>query len=233
MTLDLRAVPAEVLAAARAGDKAALTAIFEQAAGVIRFYARKRARLGEELGELISIGNLAVFDALRTFSPTKGHFFGWLCWWLDGRMRGRDRNKSLPTVSTDDEGGPDVADETDLPDELLALHDDTLALRRAVARLPREERIAVRHFLEGLTLSASAAQRGASRETMRLALRSGISRLELELTGKASEASPLARRSPGPAQCGTRSRYNKGCRCAPCVRANRTYSLRWERKRAA
>lgn len=32
-----------------------------------------------------------------------------------------------------------------------------------------------------------------------------------------------------PSPHGTRSRYNKGCRCATCTRANRDYLERWRR----
>lgn len=237
MTLDLRHLPSHVLAAARAGDKGALTAIFEQAAGVIRFFARKRARPGEPLDELISIGNLAVFDALRTFRPGKGHFYGWLCWWLDGRLRTRARGKAFDIASLEDASVPESIDTTPLPDDLLGLHDDTLALRRALARLPPNQRTVVRGYLEGLGFAEMAARLGCTRQHANFLFRQGVERLQRELTGKTT--APAARilashrggRGQPPPKCGTRARYGKGCRCVPCVLANRAYSLRWERNR--
>jgi len=237
VTLDLRHLPSDVLAAARAGDKAALTAIFTEAAGVVRFFARKRARPGEPLDELISIGNLAVFDALRTYRPGKGQFYGWLCCWLDGRLRTRARGKAFDVASLEDVGVPEASDTTPLPDELLALHDDTLALRRALARLPSNQRTVVRGYLEGLGFAEMAARLGCTRQHASFLFRQGLERLQRELAGGA--AAPVAPaltprrggRGQPPPKCGTRARYGKGCRCVPCVLANRAYSLRWERNR--
>jgi RNA polymerase sigma factor (sigma-70 family) len=163
---DVRNLSDETLARAKSGDRVAMAEVFRAAEGLIRWRA-STYRVDEDTREdLRSIGRLAMFDAVRTYRPNKGHFAGWMTQWVHASMwssleRGNKRARWLTEfLAEPTEAAPGA-------DEVLAEEAQCAELRMAVAKLPARLRAVMTGRLEGKTLAAIGRETDYSRERVR------------------------------------------------------------------
>ncbi len=127
---------AELVAAYRAGDERAATALVRRhAPQVARFLAASGARPGE-LDDLVQE---ALFKAFRALDGWRGEapFRSWLCTIAANLLRDSwRRGKGRQMVSIEDHDRPDTAD----PHAELAAQETEARVQAAIAKLPRLQR---------------------------------------------------------------------------------------------
>lgn len=180
---DVRDLTDETLALAKDGNKAALAAVFRNVDGLLRWRANKYPVGPEDREDLLSIGYLAVFDALRTYRPGAGRFVGWVTQWAHARMwtslqvqKRRGATLSEYAVERAHEELPAS------PDEVLAAEDMRDEVQRAVKKLPPRLREVVRGRLQGLTLDKVGQRVDLSRERIRQMEAYALGKVRRELT---------------------------------------------------
>lgn len=190
------------LAAARAGDSAAVGDVLAAGHGLMLAVARRHApRL--DLDDVLSAGALAVLDALPTWDPALGSWTNHLWWKLRSRIvREHAAQRSVvrvpqsawrngarpPTVDplhevSQGERAEGLVDPVVPPDPVVAA-EERAGLAAALAALPPRDADVVRRRwglggAEPATLEAIGADVGISRERVRQIERQSLDRLRI------------------------------------------------------
>jgi RNA polymerase sigma factor (sigma-70 family) len=209
-----------IVSRAQAGDCEAIAEVCKGTLGLVRWWAKRYGRDEQSRDELVSIGHLAIFDALRGYRPGKSKWGVYVSLWLRARMANSKR-QAFRRYEVDGAGIALMADEHPSPLEQLAQDDDVHALRAAVARLPEKQRHIINGRLEGHTLREVSDEVGCSYEAVRQAEIRAAYRLRALLGVESAE--PIALKRKSPTRHGLRSMYGKGCRCGACREANAAY----------
>lgn len=215
---------------AQAGDREAIAEVCKGTLGLVRWWANRYGRDEQSREELVSIGHLAIFDALRGYRPGKSKWGVYVSLWLRARMANSKR-QAFRRREVDGTGIALMADEGPSPLEQLTQDDDVHALRAAVERLPTRSRLVMRERMQGRTLRDVGIAVGISRETVRKEELAALYRLRTLLGVEAVGPINVQRRAPS-ANHGMRSMYSKGCRCAACREANADYQRKVYRRAA-
>lgn len=167
---DVRDLTDATLARAKAGDRAAIAEVFRAVSGLVRWRAGTyRSVDADTRDDLISIGNLAVFSALRTYKPGKGAFAPWVTQWIHARMYTEVRSKGRRATYLEEFAEHQKDPEMPLQaDEALEAEDESLLLRRFIASMSPRLRNVMQGRLRGGTLEQVGKQLSLTREAARL-----------------------------------------------------------------
>lgn len=166
MSRDIRKLSPATIAAAAAGDRSAIAAVFAEADALIGWWATQKARSAADVDDLRSVGRLAVFDALRTYRPSRGHFHGWLTWWLTGRMRNHQRTQRRDVAREQALEWQDIDPSAGALEQLEA-EATRQEVRRAIRRLPARMRDVLERRMAGQSLQAIGDAQDRCRENIR------------------------------------------------------------------
>jgi RNA polymerase sigma factor (sigma-70 family) len=165
---DVRDLSDETLALAKAGNKAALGLVFRNVDGLLRWRANKYPVGQEDREDLLSIGYLAVFDALRTYRPGAGRFVSWVTQWAHARMWTSLQVQKRRGASLNEYAVERAHEELPAnPDEVLAAEGTRDEVQRAVKKLPVRLREVMRGRMAGKTLESIGDAVDLSRERIR------------------------------------------------------------------
>ena len=180
---DVRNLTNDTLARAKAGDRAAIAEVFRATLGLVRWRAGTyRSVDADTRDDLISIGNLAVFDALRTYKPGKGAFTSWVTQWIHARMYTAVRSTSRRVAYLDEFAEHQREPEMPLnADEALEADEEGYVLRRAVASLRAPHRAVIQARLKGKTLEQVGKELGITKEATRQRELAAVERLRAKL----------------------------------------------------
>lgn len=166
---DVRNLTDETLASAKAGSRAAIDEVFRATMGLVRWRANTYPVDNNTRDDLIGIGHLAVFDAVRTFRPGKGPFAPWVTQWIHARMHTVVRSESRRDgYLREYEEHLREPERPPLADEMLETEDELVRLLRAVSSLSPKLREVLQGRLRGETLEHVGAQMGVTKEATRL-----------------------------------------------------------------
>lgn len=179
---DVRDLTDATLARAKAGSRAAIDEVFRATLGLVRWRAGTYRTDAATREDLIAIGHLAVFDAVRTFRPTKGVFAGWVTQWVHARMstaiRSTGRRETYLAEYAEHQREPEMPLNAD---EALEADEEGYVLRRAVASLRAPHRAVIQARLKGKTLEQVGKELGITREATRQREIAAIERLRVKL----------------------------------------------------
>lgn len=179
---DVRDLTDETLASAKAGSRAAIDEVFRATMWLVRWRANTYPVDNDTRDDLISIGHLAVFDAVRTYRPTKGVFAGWVTQWVHARMstaiRSTGRRETYLAEYAEHQREPEMPLNAD---EALEADEEGYVLRRAVASLRAPHRAVIQARLKGKTLEQVGKELGITREATRQREIAAIERLRVKL----------------------------------------------------
>lgn len=184
---DVRDLSDETLALAKAGNKPALTEVFLAVDGLIKWRANTYPVDRATKEDLVSIGRLAVFDALRTYRPGRGSFVPWMTQWVHARMwtaiRGMKRRgeyiEQFAAQRANEEAPPNA-------DVQLVNEARRGELMAAIRKLPPKFRVVMLGRLEGKTLETIGKETDYSREGVRRLELTAIEKVQAELARKAA-----------------------------------------------
>lgn len=165
---------------ARAGDDHALDALLVAIEPVVQRFGRRLCRQDDDADDVKQDTLLALAQHLGDFEARSS-----LTSWVfalarSACVRRRRGLKNRPHASTDDL--PDAIDAAPTPEDRLALREDTLALSRAVAALPRvHQEVLFLRDLEGRPAAEAAEALGITLDALKSRLHRAREALREEL----------------------------------------------------
>jgi RNA polymerase sigma-B factor len=160
---------------------------------LVRSLARRFARRGEPLDDLIQAGCIGLIHAVDRYDPARGPFEAYAVPTITGEIRRHLRDRcSLMRVPADVTAPPrfhPIEDDDGPPEDPIAGVEDRLALAAALRVLPlHERRIVLLSFYGERTQRRIAADVGLSQIHVSRLLRQALERLRPALDDAAAEA---------------------------------------------
>jgi RNA polymerase sigma-70 factor (ECF subfamily) len=201
----------ELVQSIAAGDQLALNALFERAHRIV-FTLVMRLTANRETAEELTLDVFHdIWRHAARYDAATGTVLGWIM--NQARSRAIDRLRFESRKKRRDGGDEQSLTElTAEPHDLLALREDRLSLRAALATLTPDERQAIETtFFAGLTHAEAAARLDQPLGTIKTRIRSGLHKLRRALSAEeppraGSEAPPLRPADPAQQRDKTASR---------------------------
>lgn len=164
-----------------AGEQVALHALYERANRLV-FTLAMRISSSRETAEELTIDVFHdVWRRAASYSPVNGSVLGWIMNMARSRAIDRLRFDSRRKRNASEETPPLAEPAADMLD-VLAAHEQSVALRSALAVLTRDERHAIEMtFFGGLTHAEAAAQLDTPLGTVKTRIRSGLHKLRRKM----------------------------------------------------
>lgn len=163
---DVRDITDETLALARSGNTEATTRVLKTVEGLVRWRAKHYRVDLDTYEDLMSLGRMAVLDAVRTWRPGKATFVAWMTQWVHARMWAHAK-KAMKREKYTRDFAREVVERPANADVQLATDAQHTELRGAIAKLPTRLRMVMRGRLEGKTLADIGRDVDLSRERVR------------------------------------------------------------------
>lgn len=172
---DDAAVDAELVAAMAAGDRDALSQLYERHAGLLLGLAMRIVRDRREAEDLLHDVFLEAWRSAKDFDPKRGRVRTWLA--IRMRSRALDLQKSARVSRNAGDSGLDA-----LVDESLSASPDHARVRRALAELgPDQRKVLELAYFEGLSCTEIAARVEVPVGTVKSRIAAGLDRLRGQL----------------------------------------------------
>jgi RNA polymerase sigma-70 factor (ECF subfamily) len=168
---------AELLGRAASGDQAALGELYDRYAGVVYSLCLRILRSRDDADEVLVDVFAELWARSGRYDPSRGTVIGYLLTLARSRAidrhrrRGVRREEPLETLLMPAAAG-------DAPQEHAALSEEREAVRRSLARLDENERLAIEYsYWDDMSHSAIAAKLNKPLGTVKTWIRQGLNRL--------------------------------------------------------
>ncbi len=170
---------AELLAGVAGGDRAALEALYRRHATWLGARLAARTSSRDLAEEALQDTFVAVWRSARTYRG-QGEVAAWL-WGIAGRrLISLARKRRLPTIPLDD--AREHADPTVGPEDAALDAEESARVRRAVARLPDDQRAAITAVVyQGLSVGEAARAAAVAEGTVKSRLHRARARIAADL----------------------------------------------------
>jgi RNA polymerase sigma-70 factor (ECF subfamily) len=176
--VDVDAEDAALVAAMAAGDRNALSALYERHASLLLGLALKIVRERREAEDLLHDVFLEAWRSAKDFDPKRGRVRTWLA--IRMRSRALDHQKSARVSRNAGDAGLEV-----IPDDSEAVSPDHGRVRAALGSLGEDQkRVLELAYFDGLSCSEIAALIKIPIGTVKSRLAAGLARLRECIGGK-------------------------------------------------